>query len=377
MGQKVNPIGLRLGVNRTWDSRWFADDELRAAAARGPEDPRLSAQAAGAGGRVAHRHRASGEEGADHHPYRAARRGDRQEGRRHREDPHGSREADAGRRAPEHRRDPQAGDRRQAGGREHRPAARAPGLIPPGDEAGGAVGDAAGRAGHPHQLRRPPGRRRDRPRRWYREGRVPLHTLRAHVDYGQAAAKTTYGVCGVKVWIFKGEILAHDPMAVDKRATDSRRPAVTRAPVTIGTTCFHRNAPSTASSTRAASTAVAKGGTALNFGAFGLKALEPERITARQIEAARRAMTRHMRRAGRVWIRIFPDVPVRRSRPRCEWAAARVRRNTGSAGSSPAGSCSRSTACRASRPRGVDAGRGEAADPHPLRRPSGRGGIRL
>jgi large subunit ribosomal protein L16 len=54
----------------------------------------------------------------------------------------------------------------------------------------------------------------------------------------------------------------------------------------------------------------AKGGTALNFGAFGLKALEPERITARQIEAARRAMTRHMKRAGRVWIRIFPDVPV-------------------------------------------------------------------
>jgi len=55
---------------------------------------------------------------------------------------------------------------------------------------------------------------------------------------------------------------------------------------------------------------VAKGGTDLNFGAFGLKAMEPERITARQIEAARRALTRHMKRAGRVWIRIFPDVPV-------------------------------------------------------------------
>ncbi len=54
----------------------------------------------------------------------------------------------------------------------------------------------------------------------------------------------------------------------------------------------------------------AKGGTALNFGQFGLKALEPERITARQIEAARRAITRAMKRAGRVWIRIFPDVPV-------------------------------------------------------------------
>src|SRR3990170_3202975 len=54
----------------------------------------------------------------------------------------------------------------------------------------------------------------------------------------------------------------------------------------------------------------AKGGTALNFGSFGLKAAEPERITARQIEAARRAITRAMKRAGRVWIRIFPDVPV-------------------------------------------------------------------
>ena len=54
----------------------------------------------------------------------------------------------------------------------------------------------------------------------------------------------------------------------------------------------------------------AKGGTDLNFGSFGLKAAEPERITARQIESARRAMTRHMKRQGRVWIRIFPDTPV-------------------------------------------------------------------
>ncbi len=53
-----------------------------------------------------------------------------------------------------------------------------------------------------------------------------------------------------------------------------------------------------------------KGGTVLNFGEFGLKALEPERVTARQIEAARRAITRQMKRSGRVWIRIFPDVPV-------------------------------------------------------------------
>jgi len=55
---------------------------------------------------------------------------------------------------------------------------------------------------------------------------------------------------------------------------------------------------------------LAKGGTQLNFGSYGLKAVTPERVTARQIEAARRAITRHLRRSGRVWIRIFPDVPV-------------------------------------------------------------------
>ena len=54
----------------------------------------------------------------------------------------------------------------------------------------------------------------------------------------------------------------------------------------------------------------AKGGFNLDFGSFGLKAVEPDRLTARQIEAARRAITRHMKRAGRVWIRVFPDVPV-------------------------------------------------------------------
>ena len=57
---------------------------------------------------------------------------------------------------------------------------------------------------------------------WYREGRVPLHTLRADIDYGTAIAKTTYGICGVKVWVYRGEILAHDPMAVDKRALEQQ-----------------------------------------------------------------------------------------------------------------------------------------------------------
>jgi small subunit ribosomal protein S3 len=57
---------------------------------------------------------------------------------------------------------------------------------------------------------------------WYREGRVPLHTLRADVDYGVATAHTAYGTCGVKVWVFKGEILAHDPMAQDKRLSEQQ-----------------------------------------------------------------------------------------------------------------------------------------------------------
>ena len=57
---------------------------------------------------------------------------------------------------------------------------------------------------------------------WYHEGRVPLHTLRADIDYGAATAKTAYGSCGVKVWVFKGEILEHDPMAQDKRLQEGQ-----------------------------------------------------------------------------------------------------------------------------------------------------------
>ena len=78
----------------------------------------------------------------------------------------------------------------------------------------------------------------------------------------------------------------------------------------------------------------AKGGTTLSFGEYGLKALEPERLTARQIEAARRAITHHMKRAGRVWILIFPDVPISKKptevrmgkgKGQPEWWAARVK----------------------------------------------------
>jgi small subunit ribosomal protein S3 len=67
---------------------------------------------------------------------------------------------------------------------------------------------------------------------WYREGRVPLHTLRADIDYGTAEAVTTYGIIGIKCWIFKGEIMEHDPMALDKKqeATGDSRPRRDRQP---------------------------------------------------------------------------------------------------------------------------------------------------
>ena len=61
---------------------------------------------------------------------------------------------------------------------------------------------------------------------WYREGRVPLHTLRANVDYAEAEALTAYGICGIKVWIFKGEILGHDPMATDRLMLDAQTSGV-------------------------------------------------------------------------------------------------------------------------------------------------------
>ncbi len=63
---------------------------------------------------------------------------------------------------------------------------------------------------------------------WYREGRVPLHTLRADIDYGVATAMTTYGTCGVKVWIFKGEIMEHDPLATEKRQAEAADAATVR-----------------------------------------------------------------------------------------------------------------------------------------------------
>ena len=96
---------------------------------------------------------------------------------------------------------------------------------------------------------------------------------------------------------------------------------------------------------------IATAGTELDFGQFGLKALEPERVTARQIEAARRALTRHMKRAGRVWIRVYPDVPVSKKPLEVRMGSGKGTPEFWVAASSPAASCSRSTVCRCSSPR--------------------------
>ena len=172
---------------------------------------------------------------------------------------------------------------------------------------------------------------------WYREGRVPLHTLRADVDYGTATAFTTFGTCGIKVWIFKGEILEHDPMAQDKRLAEPKAAAFVVASQRSRVSGPRKEAQNHAA-TQAHQVPQAvqgphprrgEGGRALEFGQFGLKAMEPERITARQIEAARRAITRDMKRPGRVWIRVFPDVPVSAKPPKSAWARARARPNLG------------------------------------------------
>ena len=105
---------------------------------------------------------------------------------------------------------------------------------------------------------------------WYREGRVPLHTLRADIDYGVATAKTTYGTCGVKVWIFKGEIMEHDPFAhreasgheaeggnpIPIVSATSGAPSASRGSRIREKPCCHPSAQNSASSSRAASTAL-------------------------------------------------------------------------------------------------------------------------
>ena len=128
----------------------------------------------------------------------------------------------------------------------------------------------------------------------YNEGTVPLHTLRADIDYGTAEADTTYGKIGRK-----GLDLSRRSIASEE-SKEERKEAITMLmPKRVKYRKEHRGRMK----------GRAKGGTEVHFGEYGLQALEPAWITNRQIEAARIAMTRYIRRGGKVWIRIFPSKP--------------------------------------------------------------------
>jgi small subunit ribosomal protein S3 len=218
MGQKVNPVGLRLGVNRTWDSRWFADGQdygrllhqdfkLRKALKarlgqagvsriiieRPHKKCRVTIYAARPGVII-------GKKGADIDKLR--------------KDLSAMTEGEVFLNIVEVRKPEtdaqliaesitQQLERRIAFRRAMKRAIQSAMRL-------GAKGiriNVSGRLGGAEIARM----------EWYREGRVPLHTLRADIDYGFAEAKTTYGIIGVKTWVFKGEVLEHDPMAQDKR----------------------------------------------------------------------------------------------------------------------------------------------------------------
>ena len=139
-------------------------------------------------------------------------------------------------------------------------------------------------------------------REWDKEGRIPLGTLRADISYGQVHAHTTYGRIGVKVWIYRGDITPERPLRARLAAAGPGRAG--------GLT--HVDAATRQASQGHARSHVrlAKGGHTVAFGEYGLATQEPAWITSRQIEAARRAMTRSVKRGGKIWIRIFPDKPA-------------------------------------------------------------------
>src|SRR5476649_2309977 len=218
MGQKVNPIGLRLGINRTWDSRWFASKgeygrllhedlkirgflmtQLKQAAVarivieRPHKKCRVTIHSARPGVVI-------GKKGADIDKLRKQVADitasdvviNIVEIRKPELDATLVAESIA-----------QQLERRVAFRRAMKRAVQSAMRL-------GAEGiriNCSGRLGGAEIARL----------EWYREGRVPLHTLRADVDYGTATAHTAYGTCGVKVWVFKGEILEHDPMASERR----------------------------------------------------------------------------------------------------------------------------------------------------------------
>jgi len=221
MGQKVNPIGLRLGVNRTWDSRWYANEKDYAGLLH--EDLKIreflkkKLSQAGISKIVIERpakkarvtiHSARpgiiiGKKGADIDKLRKeiSMMTDSEvnlnivEIRKPEIDAKLIAENIA-----------QQLERRVAFRRAMKRAVQSAMRL-------GALGiriNSGGRLGGAEIART----------EWYREGRVPLHTLRADIDYGEAEAMTAYGICGIKVWVFKGEILEHDPMASERKALE-------------------------------------------------------------------------------------------------------------------------------------------------------------
>ena len=222
MGQKVNPIGLRLGINRTWDSRWFARKEYgnlllddlglrkflyqrlgqagisRVVIERAAKKTRITLHSARPGVVI-------GKKGADIERLRT--------------DIAKLTNSEVSLNIVEIRKPEieakliadsiaQQLERRVAFRRAMKRAVQSAMRL-------GALGiriNCSGRLGGAEIARM----------EWYREGRVPLHTLRADVDFAYGIAKTTYGVCGVKVWVFKGEILAHDPMAHERRMSEGQ-----------------------------------------------------------------------------------------------------------------------------------------------------------
>ena len=227
MGQKVNPIGLRLGINRTWDSRWYSgkndygkllhedmeireklSEALKQAAVskivieRPHKKCRVTIQSARPGVVI-------GKKGADIEKLRkmVAKLTDSDvvinivEIRKPELDAQLVAESIS-----------QQLERRVAFRRAMKRAVQSAMRL-------GAEGiriNCSGRLGGAEIARM----------EWYREGRVPLHTLRGNVDYAEATAHTAYGVCGVKVWIFKGEILGHDPMAQDRLMMEAQTSGV-------------------------------------------------------------------------------------------------------------------------------------------------------
>lgn len=223
MGQKVNPIGLRLGINRTWDSRWYADKgeygkllhedikirdhvlNVRSQAGiskvvieRPHKKCRITVHTARPGILI-------GKKGSDIEKLR--------------KELSSMTESEVQLNIVEVRKPEidailvaegiaQQLERRVAFRRAMKRAVQSAMRL-------GALGiriNCAGRLGGAEIARM----------EWYREGRVPLHTLRADIDYGTALGRTAYGIIGIKVWVFKGEIMEHDPMAQERRSIEAQ-----------------------------------------------------------------------------------------------------------------------------------------------------------